>query len=160
MAAANKAAGTAKPMDRLVCGDVGFGKTELAIRAAFRVAMAGKQVALLCPTTVLAQQHFRTFEARLRDYPIRIAALSRFQGEKEQRETLLALKEGKVEIVIGTHRLLSKDVHFKELGLLAVDEEQRFGVTHTVRIKHLRAHVDVLSSTSPPIPRPVQNAIV
>jgi transcription-repair coupling factor (superfamily II helicase) len=148
-----------QPMDRLVCGDVGFGKTEVALRAAFRVAMGGKQVAILCPTTVLAQQHFRTFEARLRDYPIRIAALSRFQGEKEQRETLLALKEGKVEIAIGTHRLLSKDVHFGSLGLLVVDEEQRFGVAHKERIKQLRAQVDVLTLTATPIPRTLQLAV-
>ncbi len=148
-----------RPMDRLVCGDVGFGKTEVAIRAAFRVAMAGKQVAVLCPTTVLAQQHFRTFEQRLRDYPIRIAPLSRFQTDKEQRETLLAAKEGKVEIIIGTHRLLSKDVHFKDLGLLVVDEEQRFGVAHKERIKQLRAHVDVLTLTATPIPRTLQMAV-
>ncbi len=148
-----------QPMDRLVCGDVGFGKTEVAIRAAFRVAMAGKQVAVLCPTTVLAQQHFRTFQARLRDYPIRVAALSRFQSEKEQRETLLALKESKVEVVIGTHRLLSKDVHFKELGLLVVDEEQRFGVAHKERIKQLRAQIDVLTLTATPIPRTLQMAV-
>jgi transcription-repair coupling factor (superfamily II helicase) len=148
-----------RPMDRLVCGDVGFGKTEVAIRAAFRVAMAGKQVAVLCPTTVLAQQHFRTFEARLRDYPIRIAPLSRFQTDKEARETLLAAKEGRVDIVIGTHRLLSKDVHFKDLGLLVVDEEQRFGVAHKERVKQLRAQVDVLTLTATPIPRTLQMAV-
>ena len=148
-----------RPMDRLVCGDVGFGKTEVAIRAAFRVAMAGKQVAVLCPTTVLAQQHFRTFEARLRDYPVKIAALSRFASDKEQRETLLALKEGKVDVVVGTHRLLSKDVHFKDLGLLVVDEEQRFGVAHKERIKQLRKHVDVLTLTATPIPRTLQMAV-
>jgi len=151
--------GDDRPMDRLVCGDVGFGKTEVAIRAAFRVAMAGKQVAVLCPTTVLAQQHFRTFEARLRDYPIRIATLSRFQTDKETRETLLAAKEGKVDVVIGTHRLLSKDVHFKDLGLLVVDEEQRFGVAHKERIKQLRASVDVLTLTATPIPRTLQMAV-
>ncbi len=148
-----------RPMDRLVCGDVGFGKTEVAIRAAFRVAMAGKQVAVLCPTTVLAQQHLRTFEARLRDYPIKIAPLSRFQSDKDARETLLAAKEGKVDIIIGTHRLLSKDVHFKDLGLLVVDEEQRFGVTHKERIKQLRAQVDVLTLTATPIPRTLQMAV-
>jgi transcription-repair coupling factor (superfamily II helicase) len=147
-----------RPMDRLVCGDVGFGKTEVAIRAAFRVAMAGKQVAVLCPTTVLAQQHFRTFEQRLRDYPIRIAPLSRFQTDKDTRETLLAAKEGKVDVVIGTHRLLSKDVHFANLGLLVVDEEQRFGVAHKERIKQLRAHIDVLTLTATPIPRTLQMA--
>ncbi len=151
--------GEDRPMDRLVCGDVGFGKTEVAIRAAFRVAMAGKQVAVLCPTTVLAQQHFRTFETRLRDYPIRIACLSRFQTDKEARETLLAAKEGKVDVIIGTHRILSKDVHFKDLGLLVVDEEQRFGVAHKERIKQIRAHVDVLTLTATPIPRTLQMAV-
>ncbi|WP_394823758.1 transcription-repair coupling factor [Pendulispora albinea] len=149
----------ARPMDRLVCGDVGFGKTEIALRAAFRVAMAGKQVALLCPTTVLAQQHFRTFEARMRDYPITIASMSRFQTKKEQDETVARLKEGKVDIVIGTHRLLSKDIHFKDLGLLVVDEEQRFGVTHKERIKQIRVQVDVLTLTATPIPRTLQMAV-
>ncbi len=148
-----------RPMDRLVCGDVGFGKTEVALRAAFRVALAGKQVALLCPTTVLAQQHFRTFEARTAGYPITLRALSRFQTKKEQEETVHGLKEGKVDVVVGTHRLLSKDVHFKSLGLLVVDEEQRFGVTHKERIKQLRAQVDVLTLTATPIPRTLQMAV-
>jgi transcription-repair coupling factor (superfamily II helicase) len=148
-----------RAMDRLVCGDVGFGKTEVALRAAFRVAMAGKQVAVLCPTTVLAQQHFRTFEARVSGYPITIRALSRFQTKKEQEETLLGAKEGKVDVVVGTHRLLSKDVHFKSLGLLVVDEEQRFGVAHKERIKQLRAQVDVLTLTATPIPRTLQMAV-
>jgi transcription-repair coupling factor (superfamily II helicase) len=148
-----------RPMDRLVCGDVGFGKTEVAVRAAFRAAMAGKQVALLCPTTVLAQQHFRTFEARLGTYPVKVRALSRFQTDKESKETLLGLKEGKIDVVIGTHRLLSKDVHFKDLGLLIVDEEQRFGVTHKERIKALRTQVDVLTLTATPIPRTLQMAV-
>jgi transcription-repair coupling factor (superfamily II helicase) len=148
-----------RPMDRLVCGDVGFGKTEVALRAAFRVAMSGKQVALLCPTTVLAAQHFRTFEARMTGYPIAVRALSRFQSKKEQEETVRGLKEGKVDVVVGTHRLLSKDVHFKSLGLLVVDEEQRFGVTHKERIKQLRAHVDVLTLTATPIPRTLQMAV-
>ncbi len=148
-----------RPMDRLVCGDVGFGKTEVAIRAAFRVAMSGKQVALLCPTTVLAQQHYRTFEARLADYPISVRVMSRFQGDKDQKETMLGLKEGKVDIVIGTHRLLSKDIHFKDLGLLIVDEEQRFGVTHKERIKQMRTQVDVLTLTATPIPRTLQMAV-
>jgi len=155
----NKDLETARPMDRLVCGDVGFGKTEVALRAAFRVAMAGKQVAVLCPTTVLAQQHFRTFEARLHDYPVTIRALSRFQTKKDSDETLAMLKEGKAEIVIGTHRLLSKDVHFKDLGLLVVDEEQRFGVTHKERIKALRTQVDVLTLSATPIPRTLQMAV-
>ena len=150
---------TDRPMDRLVCGDVGFGKTEIAIRAAYRMAMAGKQVALLCPTTVLAQQHFRVLEARMHDYPIAIRAMSRFQGPKEQDETLGLLKDGKVDIVVGTHRLLSKDVHFKDLGLLVVDEEQRFGVAHKERIKQLRAEVDVLTLSATPIPRTLQMAV-
>jgi transcription-repair coupling factor (superfamily II helicase) len=148
-----------RAMDRLVCGDVGFGKTEVALRAAFRVAMAGKQVALLCPTTVLAQQHFRTFEARMGGYPVRLRALSRFQTKKEHDETLLGIKDGSVDVVVGTHRLLSKDVHFKDLGLLVVDEEQRFGVAHKERIKQLRARVDVLTLTATPIPRTLQMAV-
>ncbi|HEY5241904.1 MAG TPA: transcription-repair coupling factor [Polyangiaceae bacterium] len=155
----NKDLESTQPMDRLVCGDVGFGKTEVALRAAFRVAMAGKQVALLCPTTVLAQQHFRTFEARMTGYPVTIRALSRFQTKKEMEESVSGLKEGKVDVVIGTHRLLSKDVHFKHLGLLVVDEEQRFGVAHKERIKQLRAQVDVLTLTATPIPRTLQMAV-
>src|SRR6185312_16804455 len=155
----NKDLETERPMDRLVCGDVGFGKTEVAIRAAFRVAMSGKQVALLCPTTVLAQQHFRTFLARIHDYPITVAAMSRFQTKKEQDEAIAGLKDGKVNVIIGTHRLLSKDVHFKDLGLLIVDEEQRFGVAHKERIKQLRAQVDVLTLTATPIPRTLQLAV-
>ena len=150
---------TPRPMDRLVCGDVGFGKTEVALRAAFRVAMAGKQVAILCPTTVLAQQHFRTFEARMRDYPITLKLLSRFQTAKESNDTLAQVKDGKADIVIGTHRLLSKDIHFKQLGLLVVDEEQRFGVTHKERIKQLRTNVDVLTLSATPIPRTLQMAV-
>jgi transcription-repair coupling factor (superfamily II helicase) len=150
---------SARAMDRLVCGDVGFGKTEVALRAAFRVAMSGKQVALLCPTTVLAQQHFRTFEARVSGYPIAIKPLSRFQSKKEQDETVAGLKDGKIDIVIGTHRLLSKDVHFKGLGLLVVDEEQRFGVAHKERIKQLRTQVDVLTLSATPIPRTLQMAV-
>jgi transcription-repair coupling factor (superfamily II helicase) len=148
-----------RPMDRLVCGDVGFGKTEVAIRAAFRVASAGKQVAVLCPTTVLAQQHFQTFSARLDGYPLTVASLSRFQTDQEQRETIKRLKEGKVDVVVGTHRLLSKDVHFKDLGLLVVDEEQRFGVTHKERIKQLKTKVHVLTLTATPIPRTLQMAV-
>jgi transcription-repair coupling factor (superfamily II helicase) len=159
IAEVNKDLGTDKPMDRLVCGDVGFGKTEVALRAAFRVATAGKQVALLCPTTVLAQQHLRTFENRMAGYPIVIRAVSRFQTKKEVDETITQLKEGKVDVVIGTHRLLSKDIHFKDLGLLVVDEEQRFGVTHKERIKQIRAQVDVLTLTATPIPRTLQMAV-
>jgi transcription-repair coupling factor (superfamily II helicase) len=148
-----------RPMDRLVCGDVGFGKTEVAIRAAYRVAMAGKQVALLCPTTILAQQHYRVLEARLRDYPVSVRALSRFQSAAEQDETLRMLKEGKCDVVVGTHRLLSKDVHFKDLGLLVIDEEQRFGVAHKERMKQLRVDVDVLTLSATPIPRTLQMAV-
>lgn len=146
-------------MDRLVCGDVGFGKTEVALRAAFRTALAGRQVALLCPTTVLAQQHYLTFSGRLAEYPIVVRPLSRFESKAEQSDTLKKLKEGSVDIVVGTHRLLSKDVHFKDLGLLVVDEEQRFGVTHKERIKQLRATVDVLTLSATPIPRTLQMAV-
>jgi transcription-repair coupling factor (superfamily II helicase) len=146
-------------MDRLVCGDVGFGKTEVALRAAFRTAMAGRQVGILCPTTVLAQQHFLTFSSRLSGYPVVVRALSRFSSKADQLQTLKGLKEGSVDIVIGTHRLLSKDVHFKNLGLLVVDEEQRFGVTHKERIKQLRASVDVLTLSATPIPRTLQMAV-
>ncbi|MBI2391986.1 MAG: transcription-repair coupling factor [Deltaproteobacteria bacterium] len=148
-----------RPMDRLVCGDVGFGKTEVAIRAAFLAATAGKQVAVLCPTTVLAQQHFHTFSQRLEEYPLNVAALSRFQTKGEQDAIIRKLKEGKIDVVIGTHRLLSKDVHFKDLGLLVVDEEQRFGVTHKERIKQLKTKVHVLTLTATPIPRTLQMAV-
>jgi transcription-repair coupling factor (superfamily II helicase) len=146
-------------MDRLVCGDVGFGKTEVALRAAFLAANAGRQVALLCPTTVLAQQHFMTFSSRLEDYPLTVRVLSRFESRAEQLDTLKGLKEGKVDIVVGTHRVLSKDVHFKNLGLLVVDEEQRFGVVHKERIKQMRASVDVLTLSATPIPRTLQLAV-
>jgi transcription-repair coupling factor (superfamily II helicase) len=148
-----------RPMDRLVCGDVGFGKTEVALRAAFRVAMSGRQVAVLCPTTVLAQQHLLTFRQRLGDYPLRVEMLSRFVPKKEQAEVVARLKAGTCDIVIGTHRLLSKDVHFARLGLLVVDEEQRFGVGHKERIKKLRTEVDVLTLSATPIPRTLHMAI-
>jgi transcription-repair coupling factor (superfamily II helicase) len=146
-------------MDRLICGDVGFGKTEVALRAAFRHAMAGRQVALLCPTTVLAQQHFLTFSQRFQQSPIRVAVLSRFQSKSEQSRTVEQIKSGQVDVVIGTHRLLSRDIHFKNLGLLVVDEEQRFGVAHKERIKQLRTTVDVLTLTATPIPRTLQLAV-
>jgi transcription-repair coupling factor (superfamily II helicase) len=151
--------GSERVADRLVCGDVGFGKTEVALRAAFRNVMAGRQVALLCPTTVLAQQHYYTFTHRLDGYPIVVHVLSRFQSKEEQQKTLRGLKAGGVDIVIGTHRLLSKDVHFRQLGLLVVDEEQRFGVVHKERIKQLRASVDALTLSATPIPRTLQLAI-
>jgi len=146
-------------MDRLVCGDVGFGKTEVAIRAAFRAAAQGRQVAVLCPTTVLAQQHLNSFRARMESYPFVIHGLSRFQSKTEQQDTLRKLRSGGVDIVIGTHRILSKDVHFKALGLLVVDEEQRFGVTHKERIKQLKTTVDVLTLSATPIPRTLQMAV-
>ena len=142
-----------RPMDRLICGDVGYGKTEIAIRAAFKAVQDGKQVAVLAPTTILVEQHRHTFEERLADYPVRIGALSRFRTAKEQKDLLAALAEGSLDMVIGTHRLLSADVAFKDLGLLIVDEEQRFGVKHKERLKRLRTTVDVLTLTATPIPR-------
>ena len=142
-----------RPMDRLLCGDVGYGKTEVAIRAAFKAIADGKQVALLVPTTILAQQHFETIRERFQDYPVTIGLLNRFRTRKQQTETLKGLKAGTVDIVVGTHRLLSKDVQYHDLGLLIVDEEQRFGVTHKEKIKHLKANIDVLTLTATPIPR-------
>ena len=144
---------SSKPMDRLICGDVGYGKTEIAIRAAFKTVMYGKQVAVLVPTTLLAQQHYRTFIERMADYPVNINVLSRFKNRKEQKEILEDLKEGKVDIVIGTHRLVQKDVTFKDIGLIVIDEEQRFGVAHKEKLKKLRESVDVLTLTATPIPR-------
>lgn len=141
------------PMDRLLCGDVGYGKTEVAVRAAFKAAIEGKQVAVLVPTTILAQQHYETFRERFADYPFSVKVLSRFRTKKEQTETMKGLKAGTVDVVIGTHRLLSQDVQFKDLGLLIVDEEQRFGVSHKEKLKRLKAHVDVLTLTATPIPR-------
>ncbi|MGE5551979.1 MAG: transcription-repair coupling factor [Bacteroidota bacterium] len=149
-----------EPMDRLLCGDVGYGKTEVAVRAAFKAVMDGKQVALLVPTTILAQQHFQTFSERFAGYPVTIKALSRFQSPREQSEVIKGLEEGRVELVIGTHRLLSQDVRFKNLGLLIVDEEQRFGVAHKERLKELRKEVDVLTLTATPIPRTLHMALV
>ncbi len=142
-----------RPMDRLVCGDVGYGKTEVAIRAAFKAVQDGKQVAILAPTTILVEQHRRTFEERLADYPVKVGALSRFRTPKQQKELLVSLAQGETDVIIGTHRLLSPDVVFKRLGLLVVDEEQRFGVRHKERLKRLRASVDVLTLTATPIPR-------
>lgn len=141
------------PMDRLICGDVGYGKTEVAIRAAFKAVMDGKQVAVLVPTTILAEQHYKTFTERLKNFPVTIAPLSRFQTKKEQQETLKNLKEKKVDIIIGTHRLLSKDVEFADLGLLIIDEEQRFGVSAKEKLRELKVNVDTLTLTATPIPR-------
>jgi transcription-repair coupling factor (superfamily II helicase) len=142
-----------RPMDRLVCGDVGYGKTEVAIRAAFKAVMDGTQVAMLVPTTVLAQQHFQTFSERLAAFPVRLEMLSRFRSEAEQRRVLAELADGAVDIVIGTHRLIQKDVHFKNLGLVIIDEEQRFGVAHKEHLKQMRQQVDVLTLSATPIPR-------
>jgi len=142
-----------RPMDRLICGDVGYGKTEIAIRGAFKAVQDGRQVAVLVPTTILAEQHLHTFSERLADFPVRIEALSRFRTAKEQAEVLKRLEEGTVDIIIGTHRLLSPDVKFRELGMLVIDEEQRFGVKHKEILKQLRKTVDVLTLTATPIPR-------
>ena len=144
---------TGKVMDRLICGDVGFGKTEVAIRAAFKAVMGGKQVVYLVPTTILADQHYNTFKERMKNYPISIELLCRFRSATQQRATVKRLKEGQVDIVIGTHRLLSKDVEIKNLGLLIIDEEQRFGVGHKEKIKKLKTDVDVLTLSATPIPR-------
>jgi transcription-repair coupling factor (superfamily II helicase) len=143
----------ARPMDRLLCGDVGYGKTEVAIRAAFKAISDGKQVAFLVPTTILAQQHFDTMRGRFQDFPINIGLLNRFRSKKQQTETIKGLTAGTVDIVVGTHRLLSKDIVYRDLGLLIVDEEQRFGVTHKEKIKRLKSNVDVLTLTATPIPR-------
>src|SRR5690606_1275880 len=141
------------PMDRLVCGDVGFGKTEVAIRAAFKAATEGKQVAVLVPTTILAMQHYRTFSERLSAFPVRIEYISRFKTDREIKKILLEVTEGKVNILIGTHRIVSKDVVFRDLGLLIIDEEQKFGVKVKDKLKEMRVSVDVLTLTATPIPR-------
>jgi len=151
---------SSKPMDRLLCGDVGYGKTEVAIRAAFKAVNAGKQVAVLVPTTILAQQHSRTFMERFENYPINIGVLSRFQSPAEQKQIIKGLKSGAVDIVIGTHRLLSKDVEYHDLGLVIVDEEQRFGVVQKERLKEICKNVDVLTLTATPIPRTLHMALV
>lgn len=150
----------ARPMDRLVCGDVGYGKTEVAIRAAFKAVMEGKQVAFLCPTTILAQQHYETMLERFQDFPIEVGLLSRFRTKKQQTETLNGLKKGMVDVVVGTHRILSKDVVYHDLGLLVVDEEQRFGVKHKEKIKQLKTNVDVITLTATPIPRTLHMSMI
>ncbi|MBI3163357.1 MAG: transcription-repair coupling factor [Chloroflexi bacterium] len=149
----------ARPMDRLLCGDVGYGKTEVALRAAFKAVMSGRQAAVLVPTTVLAQQHFETFSQRLAAFPVKVEMLSRFRTPREQTEILHQLSVGEVDIVIGTHRLISSDVVFKDLGLVVIDEEQRFGVTHKEHLKKLRTEVDVLTLTATPIPRTLYMAL-
>jgi transcription-repair coupling factor (superfamily II helicase) len=147
------------PMDRLICGDVGYGKTEVALRASLLAALAGKQVAVLAPTTVLAEQHFVTFSERLRDFPVKVGSLSRFRSKADQQKTVADLAEGRLDVVIGTHRVLSRDVRWKQLGLVVIDEEQRFGVTHKERLKEIRSQVDVLTLTATPIPRTLQMAM-
>ncbi len=149
-----------KIMDRLICGDVGYGKTEIAIRAAFKAVQDGKQVVYLVPTTILAQQHFGTFTQRMKDFPVKVELLSRFRSAAEQKKTIEGLKKGMVDIVIGTHRVLSADVAFKDLGLLIIDEEQRFGVAHKEKIKKLKENVDVLTLTATPIPRTLHMSLI
>lgn len=149
-----------KPMDRLLVGDVGFGKTEVALRAAFKAIQDNKQVAFLVPTTILAQQHYETIQDRFKDFPVNTAMLSRFQTPAESKEIIEGLEAGKIDLVVGTHRLLSKDVHFKDLGLLIVDEEQRFGVKHKEKLKQLKANIDVLTLTATPIPRTLHMSMV
>ena len=149
-----------RPMDRLLCGDVGYGKTEVAIRAAFKAVMDQKQVVYLVPTTVLAKQQFEEFSTRMKDYPIRIELLNRFITKKEQEKTLKNVELGETDILIGTHRVLSKDVNFKNLGLLIIDEEHRFGVKAKEKIKELKNNIDVLTMTATPIPRTLHMSIV
>ena len=149
-----------KIMDRLICGDVGYGKTEIAIRAAFKAVQENKQVVYLVPTTILAQQHYNTFIQRMKDFPVRIELLSRFRTAAEQKKTIADLRKGQADIVIGTHRVLSKDVFYKDLGLLIIDEEQRFGVTHKEKIKHMKDSVDVLTLTATPIPRTLHMSLI
>ncbi|MBN8835674.1 MAG: transcription-repair coupling factor [Sphingobacteriia bacterium] len=148
------------PMDRLVCGDVGFGKTEIAIRAAFKTCCDGKQAAVLVPTTILAYQHYQTFKNRLRDFPITVDYINRFKSSKEKKETLQKLSEGKIDIIVGTHGLLGKDVKFKDLGLMVIDEEQKFGVAHKEKLKLLKTNVDSLTLTATPIPRTLQFSLM
>ena len=147
------------PMDRLICGDVGFGKTEVAIRAVFKAIQDGAQAAVLVPTTLLAQQHYQTFSERFAGYPIRVEVLSRFLSPRQARQVVAGLADGSVDVVIGTHRLLSGDISFRNLGLLVVDEEQRFGVTHKEAIKSIRADVDVVTLTATPIPRTLEMSL-
>ena len=148
------------PMDRLICGDVGFGKTEIAIRAAFKTCLDGKQAAILVPTTILAFQHYKTFSERLKDFPVTVDYINRFKSSKEKKETLLRLKEGKIDIIIGTHGLLGKEVNFKALGLMVIDEEQKFGVAHKEKLKTLKTNVDCLTLTATPIPRTLQFSLM
>ena len=147
-------------MDRLLCGDVGYGKTEVALRAIFKAVMSGKQAALLAPTTILVQQHYATMMNRFHGFPVHVDTISRFRTPGEQKQVLEDLKEGKIDVIIGTHRLLGKDVKYKDLGLLVVDEEQRFGVAHKEAIKKLKKSVDVLTLSATPIPRTLHMSMV
>ena len=149
-----------RTMDRLLCGDVGYGKTEVALRAAFKAVMDGKQVAFLVPTTILAQQHYNNLIKRFSDFPVNIEMVSRFRTPAQQKITIKALKEGNIDILIGTHRILQKDVQFKDLGLLIIDEEQRFGVKHKEKIKEFKKNVDVLTLSATPIPRTLHMSLV
>ena len=147
-------------MDRLVCGDVGYGKTEVALRAAFKAVQESRQVVYLVPTTILAQQHYNTFVQRMKEFPVKVELLCRFRTSAQQKKTIEGIKKGQVDIVIGTHRVLSKDVEFKNLGLLIIDEEQRFGVTHKEKIKQMKKDVDVLTLTATPIPRTLHMSLI
>ena len=149
-----------KIMDRLICGDVGYGKTEIAIRAAFKAVQENKQVVYLVPTTILAQQHYNTFCQRMKDFPVRVDLMCRFRTPAQQRDTIQNLKRGLVDIVVGTHRVLSDDIEYKDLGLLIIDEEQRFGVQHKEKIKKLKKNVDVLTLTATPIPRTLHMSLI
>jgi transcription-repair coupling factor (superfamily II helicase) len=151
---------SSSPMDRLVCGDVGFGKTEVAIRAAFKTCVDGKQAAVLVPTTILAFQHYKTFQDRLKDFPVTVDYINRFKSAKEKKETLQRLAEGKIDIIIGTHGLLGKEVKFKNLGIMVIDEEQKFGVGHKEKLKTLKTNVDCLTLTATPIPRTLQFSLM
>ena len=142
-----------KPMDRLICGDVGFGKTEVAIRAIFKAVMTGKQAAIVVPTTILALQHYQTISERFKPFPVKVELLSRFKSAKEQKETIKKLILGEVDVVIGTHRLLQDDIQFKDLGLLVIDEEHKFGVKHKEKLKRLKKNIDILTMSATPIPR-------
>src|SRR5256714_7993248 len=149
-----------KPMDRLLCGDVGYGKAEVAMRAAFKAVMDGKQVAMLAPTTILAYQHYRTFLRRFASFPVTIELLTRYYSAKEQKEIVRKLEHGEIDVVIGTHRILSKDMAFKDLGLLVIDEEQRFGVGQKERLKQMKKAIDVLAMSATPIPRTLHMSMV
>ena len=149
-----------QPMDRLLCGDVGFGKTEVALRAAFKAILGNKQVAFLCPTTILSMQHYKTMIARFKDFPVKIALLNRFTSTKEKKQILSDLKLGNIDLLVGTHRILSKDIVFKDIGLLCIDEEQRFGVKQKEKIKEYRKTIDVLTLTATPIPRTLQMSLM